>query len=273
MLLAFPSTSSVPCPVSATCCVSVKHTYLNITSGSRDQIILILSLVQINNIPLSTQHVSLISDRRQWKGRSQGGSFPDTDSMVRRPTHRESLLPDCGTNRRPLSNRREGDIAFLLPAGQYSPSDRLALLKGHGKGHLDEKATGHPIIILRRLSEKSDHVLATTVSAYSSGPGNNFLAPWKQTYHRSKNPLDFFSFEGSERVNNKIPALHLEGGSWAKPKTSWVYSQSIFVVPVSVLCRYNKACGKQLRVRPDSLDFLRRHMEQRWYGPCSIPSR
>ncbi|KAK4134492.1 hypothetical protein BT67DRAFT_455856 [Trichocladium antarcticum] len=158
---------------------------------------------------------------------------------------------------------REGDIAFLLPAGQYSPSDRLALLKGHGKGHLDEKATGHPIIILCRLSEKSDHVLATTVSAYSSGPGNNFLAPWKQTYHRSKNPLDFLSFEGSERVNNKIPALHLEGGSWAKPKTSWVYSQSIFVVPVSVLCRYNKACGKQLRVRPDSLDFLRRHMEQR----------
>ena len=52
----------------------------------------------------------------------------------------------------------------------------------------------------------------------------------------------------------------------AKPRTSWVHIQGAYVVPLSVICRYTKARGQQLRVRTDSLNNLRLHMEQRWYA-------
>ena len=142
-----------------------------------------------------------------------------------RPTHRiqwyvKPLIPSRpkGNNRSDsaLSDRREGDIAYLRPAAEFPESER-AILKGRNGyqgGHLDAMATGHPVIVLRRLSEHSDHVLVTTVSAYSAGPSSNFLAPWKQRYHRYKNPEDFRSFDGSELSNDKYPALRLEAGSW-----------------------------------------------------------
>ncbi|KAK4233997.1 hypothetical protein C8A03DRAFT_19029 [Achaetomium macrosporum] len=158
---------------------------------------------------------------------------------------------------------REGDIAFLMPSAEFSSADYDALIRpspGAQYGYVPPKATGHPVISVRRLSERSTHVLITPVSAYSSGPANDYLAPWKQVYHSRKNPRDFRAFHGSERPSDEFPPLFLEkGAAIPKPRTSWVHIQSLWVVPLTVLKRFTKS-RQLLRVRADSLDDLRRHM-------------
>ncbi|KAL2018234.1 hypothetical protein VTK56DRAFT_1141 [Thermocarpiscus australiensis] len=159
-----------------------------------------------------------------------------------------------------INNWREGDIAFLRPSGEFSSSDYDALIRSR---YIPAKATGHPVIILRRLSEHSTHVLITPVSAYSSGPFNHYLPPWKQVHHAPKHPRDFRGFHGSELPNDEFPALFLEEGqSMPKPRTSWLYIQSLWVVPLSVITRFTKS-RELLRVRADSLDDLRRDMARR----------
>ncbi|KAK3378722.1 hypothetical protein B0T24DRAFT_568271 [Lasiosphaeria ovina] len=161
--------------------------------------------------------------------------------------------------RRP-DNWKEGDVAFLLPASSFSAEDHNNLIAG---GYMAEKATGHPVIILKRISGQSTHVLVTPVSAYSSGDFNNFLPPWRQIYHSRKNPRDFRSFDGCERSNRDYPPLFLEGGmAMPKPQASWVNIQSVWSVPLTVIGRFHKS-RDHLRVRHDSLDSLRAHMAQR----------
>lgn len=171
---------------------------------------------------------------------------------------------------RPSSHQwRERDIAFLKPSTCFCLEDYNALIKPAaawgGRGYMPEGATGHPVIILRRVG---NHVLVTPVSAYSSGDYNNNLAPWNQKFHRRKCRYDFRSFDGTELASNDHPALFLERGSMPKPKVSWVYIQSVWVVPVSVITHFTKS-RQLLRLRQDSLASLCRHMAERcwsWAG-------
>ncbi|KAK0702070.1 hypothetical protein B0T26DRAFT_866153 [Lasiosphaeria miniovina] len=161
--------------------------------------------------------------------------------------------------RRP-DNWKEGDVAFLLPASSFSAEDHNNLIAG---GYMAEKATGHPVIILKRISGQSTHILVTPVSAYSSGDFNNFLPPWRQICHSRKKPRDFRSFDGCERSNSDYPPLFLEGGmSMPKPQASWVNIQSVWSVPLTVIGRFHKS-RDHLRVRHASLDSLRAHMARR----------
>ncbi|GAB1319578.1 hypothetical protein MFIFM68171_09788 [Madurella fahalii] len=168
---------------------------------------------------------------------------------------------------------RERDIAFLKPSTLFCQADYDALVKptaGRGKrGYVPEGATGHPVIILRRAG---DHVLITPVSAYSSGDQNNNLAPWNQKFHKHKCRSDFRSFHGTELASNGYPALFLEAGSMPKPKTSWVYIQSAWVVPLSVITRFTKS-RQLLRLRQDSLDSLCRHMAERCWSWADCQQR
>ncbi|KAK1755579.1 hypothetical protein QBC47DRAFT_300208, partial [Echria macrotheca] len=155
------------------------------------------------------------------------------------------------------------DIAWLDKATNFGAAERQELLDaapGFPRGYLPERATGHPVIVLKRLSGASTHVAITTVSAYSSGPANNNLAPWKQRCHRSKKAFDFRSFAGSESSTNR-PLLHLGKGLWGKPQTSWVYIQSVYVVPLSVLSPYHRS-NVHLQMAPASLNDLCAHIER-----------
>ena len=111
----------------------------------------------------------------------------------------------------------EGDIAFLRPHQEFEKRDFKALIRSR---QLQKGATGHPVIILRRPSPTAAHVLVTPVSAYSSGPDNDFLPPWKQRKHRSKAMYDFRAISGSVRPRNEHAHLFLETGSMPKPKAS-----------------------------------------------------
>jgi hypothetical protein len=107
--------------------------------------------------------------------------------------------------------------------------------------------------------------LITTVSAYSSSAANRFLPPWRQFYHRDKNPEDFRSFLGSDVVSEQYPPLRLRPGDrFPKPQTSWVWVQSAWVVPQHLLGRFTKvpghAHGTKLRMLPESLENLCGHM-------------
>lgn len=120
------------------------------------------------------------------------------------------------------------DIAYLKHSDQFSDEDKKALLepeRGNKHGYLPAKATGHPVIILRRISNKSTHVLITAISSYSACEGNNFLPPWKQEHHRWKKPKDFRALEGSELPLDSQRWVYLEKGE-RMPKngghTSWI---------------------------------------------------
>ncbi|KAK4034753.1 hypothetical protein C8A01DRAFT_18512 [Parachaetomium inaequale] len=167
---------------------------------------------------------------------------------------RPSKMPRC-------PRWREGDIAFLRHERDFSCQERAELLRGY----IPELATNHPVIVLRRLSERSTHVLITTVSAYAS-ERNQGLPPWRQRYHQEKRALDFRSFEGTERVSDHYPPLFLQPGqAMPKPQTSWVHIQSVWAVPITVLKVFTKT-RTPLSMRPDSLDELRRHMAAKCRG-------
>ncbi|KAK0641715.1 hypothetical protein B0T16DRAFT_516132 [Cercophora newfieldiana] len=163
--------------------------------------------------------------------------------------------------RRAAREWQAGDIAFLKHSDAFTEGEVRVLLepkKGDREGYLPQKATGHPVIILERLSAQSTHVLITPVSAYSSSADNNYCPPWQQWAHRHKYPDYFRSFEGCERYDPVVPHLRLlPGQRMPKPKTSWVYAQSIFCVPLSVIGHFTKSpvlpC---LRMCPDSLNDL-----------------
>lgn len=165
---------------------------------------------------------------------------------------------------------RQGDIAFLKPEDAFSSQDYQTLIEpsnGFKFGYLPPKATGHPVIILSSPTEKSTHVLVTPVSAYSSSEQNNFLPPWKQAPHQWKYHRCFRSFYGCERYTNEFPYLYLEDGkSMPKPKASWIYIQSLWAVPLSVIGIFTKT-RELLRVREDSVKSILDHMRaecKRW---------
>lgn len=149
------------------------------------------------------------------------------------------------------SDWAEGDIAFLRHVEYHSKEQRGHVRAGH-LGCLSPGAACHPVIILKkgpRTASGEQFYIVTTVSAYSSGAHNDYLAPWDQRHHRYKTKTDFRSFEGSEvYAAGGRPALHLRAGqSFPKPETSWVYAREAGVVPESVLAPFTKArCDLQM---------------------------
>ncbi|RYO98799.1 hypothetical protein DL764_006987 [Monosporascus ibericus] len=154
---------------------------------------------------------------------------------------------------------KEGEIAYLKPASEFKAQDYESCIQSK---EVDERATGHPVIILKRHSPAATHVIVTPVTAFSSGPENDFLPPWKQRYHASKAHDDFRAFLGCARPTDKRAHLLLEAASMPKPKTSWVYVQSVYLVPVSTLQFFNKV-NIVLRMKQDSFADLRSHMYAR----------
>lgn len=98
---------------------------------------------------------------------------------------------------------QDGDIAFLKTSRAFSPKDYHDLI---ASGYIHEKATCHPVIILKAHGGRA---IITPVTAFSSGAENNFLPPWKQVYHQHKCLDDFRAFVGTERPNNKHDLLKL----------------------------------------------------------------
>ncbi|KAI0400292.1 hypothetical protein F4802DRAFT_620233 [Xylaria palmicola] len=173
-----------------------------------------------------------------------------------------------GTSQRPSVNPRPerhwqlGDIAFLKRSDDFSPLERAELLESR---RVHAGATGHPVIILDR-SNDSRYYIVTTVSAYSSGADNGYLAPWKREAHRHKDINGFRAFEGSAKPNDNFQHLRLANNmSWPKKETSWVYALVAYLVPASTLIHYDKSRAR-LRMEPSSLQDLLGHMEAECAG-------
>ncbi|KAK7745504.1 hypothetical protein SLS53_003002 [Cytospora paraplurivora] len=158
----------------------------------------------------------------------------------------------------PQRSWQDGDIAFLKTCNAFSPRDYNDLI---GSGYIHEKATCHPVIILKAQSGRA---IITPVTAFSSSAENNFLPPWQQFYHRHKNIDDFRAFVGTKRPNSTHAPLSLADSKMQmpKPRASWVYIRHFWTVPVAVLGRFNKARGL-LQVSRESVAELRRDIRQR----------
>ncbi|KAI1480488.1 hypothetical protein F4774DRAFT_408986 [Daldinia eschscholtzii] len=199
----------------------------------------------------------------------------DSEGFTTVSRDRRSRSTTCQSsppNRQYSGNWQDGEIAFLKPHCQFNPAAYKDLIDS---GYLHVKATGHPVIVLGH-SEGSSHYVVTTISAYGSGPNNDYLPPWEQAYHRSKDRSAFRAFRGSVRPNPHRRFLELEGSeSLPKPKTSWVYAKNAFVVPSSTLKKFDKVNGIP-RLTQGSLEDLLRHFgesqdfRRRWTDPRVI---
>lgn len=211
-----------------------------------------------------------------------------TISMAAKPAAKPEPCPHSGdVTRAPALNPRrqyttrtnwqKGEIAFLKPAVAMEPADRHDLV---ASGYIPERACCHPVIVLERAGPAATHCLVTTVSAYSASAENNFVPPWRQRAHSRKHRQDFRAFDGSVRpppdTTTTAPSqpqqqqqqhalLRLcDGRRMPKPRASWVYVQTCWVVPVAVLGHFDKAgAGPPLRMTADSLADLRSHMAAR----------
>ncbi|KAI1102050.1 hypothetical protein F4804DRAFT_334642 [Jackrogersella minutella] len=179
--------------------------------------------------------------------------------------------PSVRASNKPTSkfNWKDGDIAFLKSVDEFTSEEYDTLIK---PGYLHAKATQHPVIVLE-LSADHQHALIVTVSAYGSSKENNYLPPWRQPVHRKKSPNNFHAFRGSVTPNDKKEHLELADGAWfPKPKTSWVYMPSTFVVLSSTLKHFDKV-PRRLRMTQESLKYLLGEMvksprfAKRWSNP------
>lgn len=89
-------------------------------------------------------------------------------------------------------NWKVGEIAFLNQRELLSETNAAAT------AGIAPQTFGHPMIILRK-SDETGYALVTSVTAFGSGPQNDFLPPWDHPFHRHKPSYLFRSFEGSAR--------------------------------------------------------------------------
>lgn len=161
---------------------------------------------------------------------------------------------------------QNGEIAFLKSSNYFLPKDYQDLI---ASGHLHPKATSHPVIILQA---GSGGAIVTTVTAFSSGPDNNFLPPWRMSAHREKQSDDYHAFIGTKLPPNS-PNAHLKLSDSAakmnKPRASWVYIKHFFTVPYTVLMRWDKV-PQQLRVSDESLAQLRADIDRKYHSQLQI---
>lgn len=155
---------------------------------------------------------------------------------------------------------QDGEIAFLKSSEYFSTKDYRELI---ASGHLHPKATSHPVIILEAGPTRA---IVTTVTAFSSGPENNFLPPWRMSAHHGKHLDDFHAFIGTELPPNS-PNAHLKlsdpGAKMNKPQASWVYIKHFVTVPYTVLLQWNKV-PQQLRVSEESLAQLKTDIKRKY---------
>ncbi|KAK3304860.1 uncharacterized protein B0T15DRAFT_369610, partial [Chaetomium strumarium] len=162
----------------------------------------------------------------------------------------------------------EGHIAYLTRWEELDQARRDEVRSCR----IPRGAMGHPVIVLRRLSERPTHVLITCVSTHGAGPHDDFRAPWERPERMralgAKVPEDFRAFHGSERPSQVSEYLHLEGyNAWPKSQTSWVNTQQVDLVPVAILGWFTKPRRPQpLRVTRASLEDLRDHMARANWG-------
>ncbi|KAI7781158.1 hypothetical protein LA080_015162 [Diaporthe eres] len=132
---------------------------------------------------------------------------------------------------------QDGEIAFLKSSEYFLAKDHQHLI---ASGHLHVKATGHPVIILKAGPGRA---IVTTITAFNSGPQNNFLPPWRMRAHQEKHLDDYHAFIGTQ-LPPKSPNAHLKlsdsGAKMNKPRASWVYIKHLYTVPYTVLLRWNK---------------------------------
>jgi len=140
---------------------------------------------------------------------------------------------------------RDGEIAFLIPAEHFYDEDYHALIDTR---QVVRKATGHPVIVLKRLP--NGNCVVTTVSAYSNSRGTA-IPPWQQWVHRTESPRHFRAFVGSARPNTQHDFLRLQGDR-IMPKVSWVHINRVFEVTATTLVTFNKTRGI-LRLAEESL--------------------
>lgn len=162
-----------------------------------------------------------------------------------------------------IAKWEKGQIAYLVSFERFSKHDYTNLIASH---YIPRKATNHPVIV---LEVSNGMALITTVSAYSSDEHNNYLPPWKQPYHKHKKVDDFHFFAGSARppVISKSSVSRdgltmIDGHTMPKPQASWIYLQSVWTVPFSVLGRFDKS-SEQLRLDEKSLRVTRELFEIR----------
>lgn len=167
-----------------------------------------------------------------------------------------------------VANRtwQNGEIAFLKSSDYFLPKDYQDLI---ASGHLHPKATSHPVIILQAGSGSA---IVTTVTAFNSGPHNNFLPPWRMFAHHEKQSDDFHAFIGTELPPNS-PNAHLKlsdsGAKMNKPRASWVYTKHFFTVPYRVLMQWNKV-PQQLRISDESLTQLRADIDRKYHSQLQV---
>lgn len=151
---------------------------------------------------------------------------------------------------------QEGDIAFLRHSGTFKPEDYADLIASR---YVPEAATCHPVILLAVSGSKT---IVTPVSAFRTEE-QHFLPPWAQRWHRKKQRDHFRAFVGSQLPSDLHAALRLADPSMRmpKPKASWVYLESFFCVPLSVLGWFNKS-PTLLRVHADSIRQLKQDIKQ-----------
>lgn len=155
---------------------------------------------------------------------------------------------------------QDGEIAFLKSSEYFLAKDHQHLI---ASGHLHPKAAGHPVIILKA---GPDRAIVTTITAFNSGPQNNFLPPWRMHAHQEKHMDDYHAFIGTQ-LPPKSPNAHLKlsdsGAKMNKPRASWVYIKHLYTVPYTVLLRWDKV-PQQLRVSEESLAQLRADIERKY---------
>lgn len=174
-------------------------------------------------------------------------------------------------------NWKVGQVAFFGQREFLKDTDAAAT------ACLPPQAFGHPAIILR-ISEETGYALVTNITAFGSGPHNNFLPPWDHPFHCHKPRHLIRSFEGTERPpargkGPQAPFLCLrEGKMMPKKKTSWVYIRWSYITPISALVTFDKSAYR-LELTEASLNALIDDMTQsshfvaNWADPRVAESR
>ncbi|KAI1319754.1 hypothetical protein F5Y16DRAFT_405852 [Xylariaceae sp. FL0255] len=135
-----------------------------------------------------------------------------------------------------------GQIAFLKDFHSFS-DDGFKLIRNKS---IPRGACKHPVIILARSQNGAEYIV-TTVSAYSSGPTNNHIAPWRWDRFQHLQRDGFRAFKGSQRPDADNDYLKLrQGQSWPKPLTSWVYIHHTYKVTSSMLGVFTRVPGLQM---------------------------
>ncbi|KAK7977884.1 hypothetical protein PG996_003935 [Apiospora saccharicola] len=194
---------------------------------------------------------------------SQNTTSSSSSSISSSPRSTQSTIATSDITTTDTWQRR--DIAYLKPQGQLEKEYQEVILGQE----LHSGATDHPCIIMD-MAPSGKHALVTTISSFSSGSHNDYQAPWKQTWHQSKDPDRFRSFAGTERYSASRNFLLLEGGrQFPKSRTAWVYAGWVHLVPVEALKPFlvnnDAAPGKKLKLEMQSWIDLYGHQ-------CSVTS-